>query len=272
MSAANVLTLTCPHCARQLRVGVEHAGWRTRCPHPDCRRSLTIPHNLDHDNEPEEAVLIAEGPPVPIPVTPRYGPRADDRFRPPRRARGPARLWALAALLVGAAVALVVGWAIVKAWRARADRTAGTPAADFRPADTKGSAEHAPPPREPEPIAPVQPIPEVPRPEPVAAPGRKNPPRGRDAFVGRWAAVEVPQQGAIEVTIEFRADGGCELAIDGPGTPAQRFAGAWKWEDDRLSLSLAGVDGARPSEVKWNGPDEFIAINDDKPATFRRRK
>lgn len=266
MGRANVLTLTCPHCARQLRVGIEHAGWRTRCPHPDCRRPLTIPLDLDHDDEPDEAVLIAEGPPVPVPVLARRGPRDEADGAPPP-GRGPGLLWALAALLVGATVAAAVGWTLLKFWRARAAGPEAS-AGDSRPADTDAPPAVMPDP----PVAPAPPVPDVPVPEPVAPPKREKVPVRREAFVGRWAAVDPPQPNMIEVTVEFRADGSSELTIDTPAGQPQRFAGAWRWEGDRLFLSFAGVDGARPSAVTWNGPDEFVATNDGRPATYRRKR
>lgn len=278
MGRTNVLTLTCPHCARQLRVGTEHAGWRTRCPHPDCRRSLTIPLNLDHDDEPEEAVLIAEGPPVPIAVVPRRGPR-DSSDRHPPRGRRATLLWVLTGLLMGATIAVVVGWTLVKVWRARSP----TPEASARGAespDAKGAAP-GPPQREPQPtaapgrspfphpdVAPA-PVPDVPIPQPVE-PKRANP-GGREVFVGRWAAVDLPvMQPKIELSVEFRDDGTCEMVIEGIGGGGQRLGGMWRWEDDRLTLSFANVEGAKPSMVKWNGPNEFVATNDNMPVTFRR--
>lgn len=279
MGRANVLTLTCPHCARQLRVGTEHAGWKTRCPHTDCRRSLTIPLNLDYDDEPEEAVLIAEGPPQPIAVVPRRGPRDD--FEPARpRGRGVTLLWVLTGLLMGATVAVAIGWTLVKVWRARSAAPEAS-VGEVAPADAKAPAP-APPAPEPDPTpvlppfphpdVPPTPVPDVPVPKPVE-PKRPNPPnRGRDAFVGRWMAVDLPvMQPKLELTIEFRDDGTCQMAVNGlSGVQGQQLTGKWRWEDDRLTLELVGTEG-RPATVKWNGPNEFVATNDNMPVTFRRR-
>lgn len=264
MGRTNVLTLTCPHCARQLRVGIEHAGWRTRCPHPDCRRSLTIPLDLDHDDEPDEAVLIAEGPPQPIAVVPRRGPRDS-----PARAtgRGRAVLWVLTGLLVGATIAVAVGWTLVRVWRARsAEATAdavGPGAAPPRRAAPPSGAPALPPPDL---------VPDVPVPQP-AEPNRANPgARGRDAFVGRWVAVDLPvMQPKLELSVEFRDDGTCEMVVNGlGGVGGQQRVGKWRWEDDRLTLEFTGTEG-RPATVKWNGPDEFVATTDATPVTFRRQ-
>jgi hypothetical protein len=266
MGRVNVLTLTCPHCDKQLRVGVEHSGWRTRCPHPDCRRPLTIPMSAEPDDEPDEAVLIAEGPPNPIPVIPRHGPR--DADTPPQR-RTAALLWALTALLMLATASLALGWAVFKVWRAPAPRTASSRepvpkavAPDPRPAPP------ATPPVEPDAPAPAKPVEPPARPD--APPPKRERPRDRAAFVGRWEVAG--PRGDSHVTMEFRADGACELSIDAPDVPAQRFAGMWRWEDGRLSLALAGVEGARPSDVRWNGPDEFVATNDGTPVVYRRKK
>jgi hypothetical protein len=258
MGRVNVLTLTCPHCGKQLRVGVEHSGWRTRCPHPDCRRPLTIPLSLEHDDEPEEAVLIAEGPPNPIPVIPRSGPR--DQAPPSRPWRAAALLWGLTALLMLITAALTLGWAVAKVWPAQRTAAPGSPAAP-RPAEPQPATPALPP---AEPPAPD------PTPKPVEPPPKRERPRDRAAFVGRWE-VAGPRGGGSHVTMEFRPDGACELSIDAPDGPAQRLAGMWRWEDGRLSLSLAGVDGARPSEVRWNGPDEFVATNDGTTTTYRRK-
>lgn len=259
MGAPNVLTLTCPHCEKQLRVGSEHAGWRTRCPHPDCRRSLTIPLLLDYDDEPEEAVLIAEGPPVPIPVIPRHKPRTEYAASPPR---GFVWLWMLTAAVMLTTISLTAGWAIAKALRARS----APPTEPTRSESPKAAA-----PNDERPVEPPAPD----EPTPQAAPDerqqpRRDQPRGREAFVGTWEVVD-PQlrEMKLEMTAEFRADGSYELRTDGPDAPAPRF-GVWKW-DGQLSLHVGGID-ARPSDVRWTGPDQFVTTNDGSLTTYRRRK
>lgn len=115
-------------------------------------------------------------------------------------------------------------------------------------------------------------MPDVPIPKPVEPKRAKPLGRGGEAFVGRWAAVDLPaMQPRIELSVEFKGDGTCEMVVEGVGGGAQRLGGTWRWEDDRLTLAFANADGAKPATVKWNGPNEFVAAGDNMPpVTFRR--
>ena len=121
-----------------------------------------------------------------------------------------------------------------------------------------------------------QPVPEpvvIVRRDKPNPPSTPKPPEGRDAFVGKWAVTDqqIDRAGG-ELSVEFRANGTCVLEFrTGAGALPQQLPGTWQWEGGRLSLSINGAP-ARPAEVKWNGPDEFVGTADNMPATVRRKR
>lgn len=127
MSAAEFVTLTCPHCSQRLRAKAADAGRQVRCPHPNCRRAVPVPLPLEAENEPDEPVLLPEDPaqPEPVPVAsaaarrrPRAVPVAAPRPDPheprspqqPSNPRAPVLPWALTAGACLLAAVAVAGW------------------------------------------------------------------------------------------------------------------------------------------------------------------
>ncbi len=268
MSAANVLTLTCPRCAKQSRVGVEHAGQRTQCPHPDCRHALTIPLTLDDDPEPEEAVLIAEGPPVLWPVA----PRAAGSHREPRSAL---RLWVWTAVIL-AAISVPAALMLLWARPTPAPQVTAIEPPTLLPREKAAGPPHkAPAVRPPVPAAPPaeQPPPPAARPDPgpPAKPPERPKPIDRDAFVGVWEVTwpDLRKNAGWEGALEFRADGTSRFCIDTDMGPLE-LSGRWRWDGRRLHAEL-DTGGSTAVEVEWNGPDQFAASADGRPILFRRK-
>jgi hypothetical protein len=136
--------------------------------------------------------------------------------------------------------------------------------------DTPPPVPSRPPVEEPAPAAPVPFRPNFPRPP---RPNLGRPAEARDAFVGVWTINDRNvQANNLGVTITFRADGTFGIDVENPGVAGMnQIKGKWRW-DGQLHLELDDLPNSpKPADVKWNGPDEFVATVDNVPTTFRRK-
>lgn len=304
MNAAETVTVTCPHCTNPLRALTQHAGKQVRCPNPTCLQPVAVPFTLDDEDEPDEPVLIPEDQADALPITPSVPAQArapkprrkhrrveDDEDEP--KTPTPVWPWALAGAggLLLACASVGLGWMLLRTSDKPTDTTeSGTTfaALESRKPEPKSKPDAPKPgiepksqkdseaPKRPDPVddpPPRPPARPVPAPE-LNVPNDPDPPVKLDvnaaAFVGKWEMAEpLLKQAGIDVSMEFRADGTCLATIRGAGQNEQK-KGTWKWDGKKLHVEVDGGAKEKPSEIKWNGPDEFVVVTEAMPVTLRR--
>ena len=292
MTEAVFVTLTCPHCAKQLRVSAEDAGQQIPCPHPKCGQLVPVPRTPE-ETEPDEPVVLPEDPAnpqqVPVAVAPESAPTSEPRQKPryyeevDEPPRPPILPWALTAFACLLAAGAVMGWVVTATQNDPDPDTVAALEAKNRDLRSENQAlrdrlNAA------KPAAPTGPQVPAPRPngEPPSASGRTDPPPkppdepkprdGRGVFFGKWAVTDqqIEKSGA-ELTVEFRTDGTCTLTARTGGGGQQELPGTWRWDGRQLHMSISGMQSS-PADVEWTGPDEFIGTADNVASTFRRKK